>query len=126
MRRASIGFHTIQFAIVILIGVGLGVWLLTATRYQYYSGDTGPISRDDSWTRTHQVRRCHDQPTGHAVLKIVPSSASLSPAGPEQVTHLPLSVQELDRINQVRQGRHVPIVDRWGHELVKVCRWETV
>ncbi len=58
------GSQTVQFAAVILIGLGLLVWILTATRYSYYESSTGQIFRDDAWTRTRQYQVCREHVVG--------------------------------------------------------------
>jgi len=116
--------RTTQFVVVILVGAVLLVWLVLATRYFYYENERGVAFRNDGWTGKRQVRRCHDEPAGSSVLRVVsPSSPTPPLPGPEQVGHLPLSADELARVNQLRQEHHLPKVDQSGRALVSVCRW---
>jgi len=107
--------RTTQFVVVILVGAVLLVWLVLATRYFYYENERGVAFRNDGWTGKRQVRRCHDEPAGSSVLRVVSPS--------EQVGHRPLSADELARVNQLRQEHHLPKVDQSGRALVSVCRW---
>ncbi len=119
----------IQFAIVVIIGVGLLTWLVLAQRYQYFPGPNpgDVLTRNDGLTGARQALRCKDQPTGKSVLRVVPpSAAAASLVGPEEVAHLPLSVEELTRVNQMRQEHHLPQVDVWGRTIVRDCRWENI
>ena len=113
----------IQFAVVILIGAGLLVWEAVNLRYTAPAAlADGTLIRDDGWTGTRQFLKCEEKPTGQPVLTTAsPSSTAFADA--ERASRLPVPPGELDRINQLRQERHLPKVDQWGRELVRVCRW---
>ncbi len=120
----------IVYAVVILAAMGLLVWLAFATRYQYYTNASADASqgsewtafRDDGWTRTRQVLRCEERPTGPSIFSAT-SPTSAPTASNQGHVSLPLSPSQLDRLNRERQNRHLPKVDKWGHELVRTCRW---
>ncbi|HEX4835378.1 MAG TPA: hypothetical protein VFW01_03485 [bacterium] len=115
----------IQFAIVIVIGAGLLAWEAVNLRYTAPAAlADGTLIRDDGWTGTRQFLKCEDKPTGRPVLTIAfPSSTAPAAADAERASRLPVPPGELDRINQLRQKRHLLKVDQWGRELVRVCRW---
>jgi hypothetical protein len=110
------------FAAVILVGLGLLVWMAFGTRYYYFDNASGVRFRDDGWTRTRQVWQCEDRPTGTSIIIGPPSDSAPAPHDKGRVS-LPLSAADLDRLNKTRQDRHLPAVDKWGHELVRGCRW---
>ncbi len=110
------------YAAVILVGAGLLVWLVFATRYYYFTNNFDVTFRDDGWTGTRQVLQCEDRPTGPSIFSVTSPTSTPTAGSPGRVS-LPLSPSELDRLNQTRQERHLPKVDKWGHELVRICRW---
>jgi hypothetical protein len=120
----------IVYAVIILAAMGLLVWLALATRYQYYAnasaddphGSEWIAFRDDGWTRTREVLRCEERPTGPSIFS-GPSLTSAPQASNQGHVSLPLSASDLDRLNRERQNRHLPKVDKWGHELARTCRW---
>jgi hypothetical protein len=110
------------FAVVILVGLGLLVWMVFATRYYYFDNAYGVRFRDDGWTRTRQVWQCEDRPTGASIVTASSPTSASAPHDKGRVSP-PLSASELDRLNKTRQDRHLPAVDKWGHELAHSCRW---
>lgn len=108
----------VAYVAVILVGMGLLVWLVLGTRYHYFENNQGDALRDDGWTGIRQVLRCEERPADHSIF----SATSLTTA-PTAGTQEPLSPSGLDRLNQTRQERHLPKIDKWGHELVRTCRW---
>lgn len=115
----------LQFAIVILIGAGLLAWEAVNLRYTAPAAlADGTLIRDDGWTGTRQFLKCEEKPTGRPVLSTAsPSSTTPAAADAERASRFPVPPAELDRINQLRQERHLLKVDHRGRELVRVCRW---
>lgn len=49
------------YAAVMLVGLGLLVWLVIATRYYYFENASGAHYRDDGWTGIREVLQCADE-----------------------------------------------------------------